>query len=97
MGNNQCKIYDRATTADGFSIQAVPPSTVLMLENLSLNAIDQCVPPHDANTQTIPASTLLGVRQTFSNCSISPSELPPTADASTNLAILRAKRNNYLD
>jgi len=94
MGNNSCRIYDRSATANGFSIQAVAPQTVLMLENLSIPAIERCDPPHDANTQTLPASTILGVRQTFSACPLPSSELPPTADASTNLAIRRAKRNN---
>lgn len=94
MGNNSCKIYDRASTADGFSIQTVTPQTVLMLERLSLPVIERCDPPHDADIQTIPTSTILGVRQTFSNCPLPASDLPPTADASTDLMIRRAKRNN---
>lgn len=96
MGNNVCTAYDRTTP--GFNIQTIPPPTILMLEDSSfrgnLFSDDACIPPHNANALTIPAPTLLEIRQTFSPCVIA--HFNPAIDAPTQLAIHQMNRNNQL-
>jgi hypothetical protein len=94
MGNFVCTAYDRTTP--GFNIQTIQPSTILMLEESSLNANifseGACIPPHNANELAISAPTLLEVRQTLSGCPIA--HFNPAIDAPTQLAIHQMKRNN---
>ena len=94
MGNYPCTPYDREAT--GFRIQTVSPVAINMLETSSLISLISseggCTPPHDSNLLTLPATELLAIRQTLSDCSIPRDD--PSIGASTKLAILQMKENN---
>lgn len=103
MGNNySCTAYDRS--ARGFTIQAITPSSLLMLERysflLALRTDGECLPSHTMNMLTTPASTILATRQTFSipfDDSYNVCPLPifiPATDAPTTLAIRQMRQNN---
>lgn len=89
MSESSCTPYDRERA--GFSIQSVSPSAVVMLETISK---DTCVLPRGVNALTLSASELLQIRQTFSECTITPSGAIAPIDAPTQLAILQTKQNN---
>lgn len=83
-----CTPYNRERT--GFSIQSISPNAIAMLANISK---DTCLLPQGVNALTLSASELLQIRQTLSECPITPSSINPI-DTATELAILQMKQNN---
>jgi len=90
MSESSCTPYNREI--GGFSIQSISPSAIAMLGNVSK---DTCVLPRGVSALTLSATELLQIRQTLSECVITPSSSAIASIATpTQLAILQMKQNN---
>lgn len=89
MSGSSCTPFNKQK--DGFSIQSISPSAIAMLASISK---DTCLLPRDTNMLTLSAPELLQIRQTLSECTITPQAIA-SIDTPTQLAILQMKRYNY--